>query len=222
MGALFDAAGVVVGVGVALGEQAGEGFGAHVYFDEPVVVPGAVLVGAGEVGSQVGADESGVATDSGEVSPAGGFGLNGNGDVPFVGFTQCQVAVRCGEGVVQEPFGWFVGAPGAAFVGEQDAGSCWCQLPDRGLRACSDSSNAAREGADESVSFQPVQDSSGGASGGFWAGVSGETERLEMSSGEVAVSPDLREHVVVTVRQGSCEAPPLTGTDPPGWFPGRG
>ena len=139
-----------------------------------------------------------------------------------MGFKQIQVAVRCGEGVVQSSFCWFVGAPGAAFVGEQDAGSSWWQLPDRGLRACSDSSNAAREGADESVSFQPVQDSSGGASGGFWAGVSGETERLEMSSGEVAVSPDLREHVVVTVRQGSCEAPPLTGTDPPGWFPGRG
>lgn len=222
MGALFEAAGVVVGVGVALGQQAGEGFGAHVYFDEPVVVPGAVLVGAGEVGGQVWADESGLATDSGEVSPAGGFGLDGHGDVLFVGFTQCQVAVRCGEGVVQEPFGWFVGAPGAAIVGEQDAGSCRCQLPDLGLRACSDSSNAPCEGADESVSFQPVQDSSGGASGGFWAGVPSETERLEMSSGEVAMLPDLREHVVVTVRQGSREAESLTGTDPPGWFPGRG
>jgi len=70
--------------------------------------------------------------------------------------------------------------------------------------------------------FQPVQDSSGGAPGGLWAGVSGETERLEMSSGEVAVSPDLGEHVVVTIRQGGREAASLTGTDPPGWFPGRG
>jgi len=180
------------------------------------------LVGAGEVGGQVWADESGLATYSGEVSPAGGFGLDGHGDVPFVGFAEGEVAVRCGEGVVQEPFGWFVGAPGAAIVGEQDAGSCWCQLPYLGFRACSDSSNAAREGADESGSFQPVQDSSGGASGGFWAGVPSETERLEMGGGEVAVLPDLGEHVVVTVRQGSREAASLTGTDPPGWFPGRG
>ena len=89
VGGLFEAAGVVVGVGVTFGQQAGEGFGTHVHFDEPVVVPGAVLVGAGEVGGEVGADESGLATYSGEASPAGGFGLDGHGDVPFVGFTQC-------------------------------------------------------------------------------------------------------------------------------------
>lgn len=127
---LFVAAGVVVGVGVAFGQEAGEGFGAHVDLDEPVVVPGAVVVGASEVGGEVGPDESGFAAQAGVVAPAGGFGLDCHGDASLLSFTECQVAVGGGEGVAQEAFGWFVGAPGVASVRQEDAGSGGGELPD--------------------------------------------------------------------------------------------